>query len=84
MIAFNFVCNMHDKDPKDRIAPAMAKACLCSEGIIVLINAGIAAWTESKAGDALEAPLCSKKILHALRLPALDLVSDVWTVLNMR
>ena len=24
-------------------------------GIIVLINAGIAAWTESKAGDALEA-----------------------------
>ncbi|CAE7462464.1 unnamed protein product, partial [Symbiodinium pilosum] len=26
-----------------------------SQGIIVLINAGIAAWTEHKAGDALEA-----------------------------
>ena len=32
-----------------------------SKGIIVLINAGIAAWTESKAGDALEAPLCWKR-----------------------
>ncbi|CAK9049047.1 unnamed protein product [Durusdinium trenchii] len=28
---------------------------LIDHGIIVLINAGIAAWTESKAGDALEA-----------------------------
>lgn len=29
--------------------------CFLAKGLIVLLNAGIAAWTESKAGDALEA-----------------------------
>ena len=35
--------------------PRHSRSQRLSQGIIVLINAGIAAWTEHKAGDALEA-----------------------------
>ena len=38
-------------------ALALRSTACSTKGLIVLINAGIAAWTESKAGDALEALL---------------------------
>ena len=53
-------------------------------GIIVLINAGIAAWTESKAGDALEA--LSKMTQASIYVPRQDMrlgnLRDVHLVLS--